>query len=273
MSQKKKVLIIKLGQHRDDKPYQKIESFSSKLLKVTVVKNNLKLSAALKENSDQTSGIYDINALADFIQKQDDLHVADYDLVLGCIDRPVNTDEILKEVCREVEPNKFNILCTSNIMELLNEGKVSLLNFLLNIIYGMYTRKFLDIDPEYHENPGCLLDYYFLDRDMIVGCVKPVLCEECMADVVNKQAAEVLNRELMKIRIPLYIRLIEYVKQKTVLSMIIAVVTSLFFGMISSYMASLALEGTFWEKIIITVSPLVIMCILITPFLKKDKRR
>ena len=271
MNQTKKILIIKLGQHRDEKSYQKLTQRSSKLLKMTVAKENVKLNSALKENGDETTEIYDTNSLADFMQKQN-LPLNDYDLVLGCIDRPINGDEqILAEVSKDIERNKFYILCTTNIMERLNDGKVSLLNFLLNIIYGMYTRKYLGIDPEYHESPGCLLDYCFLERDLIAGCIKPVLCQECEEGVTDKEAATMLNKELRKIRVPLYIRLIEYVKQKTLLSMIIAIIASLIFGMMSSYMATLVMEGSFWQRTITTATPLVILCILIAPFFRQNK--
>ena len=272
MNQTKKILIIQLGQQRDEKSYSKLARYSSKLLSMTVI-DNLKLSSELKENRDQTTEIYDTNFLANYIQTQNyDLNA--YDLVLGCIDRPINGDEqILAEVSKEVERNKFYILCTSNIMERLNDGKVTLLNFLLNIIYGMFTRKYLGIDPEYHESPGCLLDYCFLERDLIAGCVKPVLCEECEAGVTDKKTAKILNKELRKIRVPLYIRLIDYVKQKTLLSMTIAIIASLCFGMISNYLFTIVLEGSFWQSVITTATPLVILAILIMPFFQNDKRR
>jgi len=270
-NQKKRVLVIKLGQHRDEKSYQKLEKYLSTLILITVEKGNLKLSAELKENGNKTTGIYDIDALAEFIQKQD-LRMEDYDLVLGCIDRPTNAvEDILVEISKEVERNKFYILCTSNILKQLNNGRVSMLNFLLYIIYGTYTRKYLGIDPEYHESPGCLLDYCFLKRDLIAGCIKPVLCNECEENITDVQARKILKKELKKIKIPLYIQLIEYIKQKPMQSIIIAAVASILFGMISSYMVALAIKGPFWISVITTILPLVTLCILIVPFFKKTK--
>ncbi|MDR0497902.1 MAG: hypothetical protein LBH42_09830 [Treponema sp.] len=273
MLEQKKILIIRLGQQRDDKSYEKLARCKSRLLQFTVMRDYLKLDHTLKENKDVTTETYDAALLAAYMQEQKSLRLDEYDLVLGCLDRPINGEEqILAEVSKDIERNKYYIMCTTNIMERLNNGNVSLLNYLLNIIYGMYTRKFLGIDPEYHESPGCLLDYCFLERDLIVGCSKPVLCEECEAGVTDKETAAQLNRELRRIRVPLYIRLIDYVKQRTVLSMVIAVVVSLFFGVLSNLMAAVALSGTLWQGFVTSAVPLVILCILIAPFIGRGKK-
>ena len=273
MIEKKKILIIKLGQHRDDKSYEKLERRKSKLFEITLAKGFYKLDYTLKENKDVTVETYDTDALAEYMQRQNDLQLHRYDLVLGCIDRPHNSEDgILAEVSKEIERNKFYILCTTNIMERLINGNVSLLNFLLNIIYGMYTRKYLGIDPEYHESPGCLLDYCFLERDLVAGCAKPMLCEECADAVVDKITTAQMNRELKKIRVPLYIRLIDYVKQRTILSMVIAVVASLFFGVLTNLLSAIALSG-FWQGVVTSAIPLVIMCILIAPFVRPSKKK
>ena len=273
MLERKKILIIRMGIHRDDNSYEKLGQQKSALLDFVVARVRLKLNNTLKEDGDVTSEIYDTKALADFMLAQNELRFDDYDLVLGCIDRPINGDEqILAEVCKDVERNKFYILSTTNIMERLNSGNVTLLNFLLNIIYGMYTRKYLGIDPEYHESPGCILDYCYLERDLIEGCIKPALCEECAAEVQDPQTATVLNRELKKIRVPLYIRLIDHIKQRTVLSMTIAIVASLFFGIITNIMSDVVLSGTVWQSVVTSTVPLVILCFLIAPFLSRTNK-
>ena len=128
MDKKKKILIIKLGQQRDEKSYEKLARRKSKLFEITVAAVFLKLDYTLKENKDVTSEIYDTDALAEYMQRQTNLHLEQYDLVLGCLDRPHNSDDgILAEVSKDVERNKFYILCTTNIMERLINGNVSLL--------------------------------------------------------------------------------------------------------------------------------------------------
>ena len=273
MIAQKKILIIRLGQQRDDKSFEKLAKYKSKLLDFTLADGFLKLNTALKENGSCETEVYDANALAAYMQEQKDLQLDKYDLVLGCIDRPHNSEDgILAEVSKEIERNKYYVLCTTNIMERLNEGKVSLLNFLLNIIYGMYVRKYLGIDPEYHESPGCLLDYCFLERDLIAGCIKPVLCEECTAGITDKETAALMNREMKKITVPFYIRLIDQIKQRTLLSMIIAVVVSFFFGVLSNLIAAMALAGTFWQGVVTSVVPLVILCFLVMPFIGRSNK-
>jgi hypothetical protein len=268
---KKKILIIKLGQQRDDKSYERLARRKSRLLDFTLAKSPLKLTAALKEDGDVTKETYDTNRVAAYMQEQKDLNFSDYDLVLGCIDRPHNSDDgILAEISKEVERNKFYILCTTNIMERLQDGKVSLLNYLLNIIYGMYVRKYLGIDPEYHESPGCLLDYCFLERDLIAGCIKPVLCEECVSGITDRETAAVLNKELKKISVPFYVRLVEYIKQRTVISLLIAAVASIAFGVISNLIASFALSG-FWQGVVSSAVPIFILLVLVAPFLRQRK--
>ena len=118
MQDRKKILVVKLGRQRDEKAYVKLCRRSSKLLEITLA-GPLKLSAALKENADETTEVYDTNALAANIQNAG-IPLGDYDLVLGCIDRPINGEEqILAEVSKEVERNKFYILCTTNIRNCL----------------------------------------------------------------------------------------------------------------------------------------------------------
>jgi hypothetical protein len=55
--------------------------------------------------------------------------------------------------------------------------------------------------------------------------------------------------------------------------MAIAVISSLLFGVVSNWMAILILEGTVWERIVTSTIPLVMLCILIMPFLGKNKNR
>ena len=130
----------------------------------------------------------------------------------------------------------------------------------------MYTRKYLGVNPNYHESPGCLLDYCFIERDLIAGCVRPVLCEECEQGVSNKKTAEQMSRELRKIRVPLYIRLLDYIQQQTILSLWIAFITSIFLGIVTNLLAAIALKGSFWHIVVVSTVPLLILCILITPF-------
>ena len=270
--QQKKILIIRLGKQRDDKSYEKLAKRKSKLLQFTLMPGYLKLDSTLKVNKDVTVGEYDTDALAAYIQEQKNLRLDEYDLVLGCLDRPHSSeDNLLAEVSKDIERNKFYILCTTNIMERLENGHVSLLNYLLNLIYGMYVRKYLGIDPEYHESPGCLLDYGFLERDMIAGCIKPVLCEDCTAGITDKETAALMNKEMKKISIPFYIRLLDTIKAHTMLSMVIAVIASMFFGMLSNYMAAVLLEGTIWQAAFTTAVPLVIMVFMIMPFIGRKK--
>lgn len=273
MVPQKKILIVKLGRQADEKSYDKLGKWRSSLLSITVPKSMLTLTPMLKENRDVTTEVYDTQALAAYIQEQKNLRLEDYDLVLGCIDRPINGEEqILAEVSKEVERNKFYILCTTNVMRRLNDSNVSLSNFLLNNIYGMYVRKYLGIDPEYHESPGCLLDYCFLERDLVTGCMRPILCEECENGVDDKQTVKQLNRELGRIKVPLYIRLLDYIKQRPLVSMGIAVVTSILLGVLANFIGDKIFGGTTWERVISSAVPLVILCILIWPFFGEKNR-
>ena len=253
--------------------HKKLAHYKSKLLAFTVAKNALKLDYTLKENKDVTVETYDTDALAAYMQEQKDLRLDEYDLVLGCLDRPHSSeDNLLAEVSKEIERNKFYILCTTNIMERLENGHVSLLNYLLNLIYGMYVRKYLGIDPEYHESPGCLLDYGFLERDLLAGCVKPVLCKECEDSVADKETAAQLNRELKKIKVPLYIRLLDYIQQRPVISMGIAVVTSVLLEILASFFADKALSGSVIDRVISTIGPIMVLAILVAPFFGKKNK-
>ena len=56
------------------------------------------------------------------------------------------------------------------------------------------------------------------------------------------------------------------------LSMLVAVMASVFFGVSTNLVAAAALGGSIWHSVAVSVIPLVMLCILIAPFLNSDKR-
>ena len=261
MIEKKKILIVRMGYQRDNTAFERAAKHKSKLMDITLAENTLKLDYRLKENQDIKSNTYDAGALLAFLEQ----HIIDgYDLVFGFVDRPVNRFSGFRDKCM--------IIGFGNNMDEFRANNVSLRNFILYTIYSDYARKYLDINTSFHESPGCLMDYGYLVRDFIAGCTKPMLCEECETMVTDKQAMAQMNKELKKIRVPLYVRLIEQVKQRTVLSMFIAAAVSMLFGIVSNLVAAWALNG-FWQSVVAGAVPFIILCILVCPFVISRKNR
>jgi hypothetical protein len=258
MFKKKKILIVRVGHQRDDAAFEKAAKHKSKLMDITLAENTLKLDYRLKVGKEEESFTYDAQALINYIKEYD---IDGFDLVLGFIDRPM-------DLVLQAFGEKIHIISTNNIMELLKEGNVGMCNFILYKIYGAFTQAYLNLKIPHHESPGCLMDSVHIGRDLLDGCVKPRLCEECEARVADENKATVnqMNKELKKIRVPLYVRMISTIKQRTILSMFVAVVASLSFGVLSNVIAAWALEGSIWQGVVTSTVPFVILCILIAPF-------
>ncbi|MDR1604412.1 MAG: hypothetical protein LBS10_06435, partial [Gracilibacteraceae bacterium] len=70
----------------------------------------------------------------------------------------------------------------------------------------------------------------------------------------------------------LYIRLIDYIQQRTLMSMGIAVVTAILMEILASFFADKALGGSIIERVLSTIGPLMVLCILVMPFFNKKNR-
>ena len=270
MFEKKKILIVRMGYQRDDASFIKAAKHKSKLMDITLKKETIKLDSTLKAETSEVEktykhkeAVYDCKELLGVLLER---NIADYDLVFAFVDRPLDITFVPYENCV--------LVSTDTRADTLKQENISLSNYIISTIYGVYTRKYLGINPPHHESPGCLLDFNYLERDLIMCCARPRLCEGCEDSVADEHKAAVkqMNKELKKIRIPLYIRIMNIIKKRTILSMLVAVVASLFLGVLSNLIAAWSLKGI-WQIVVVSAVPLVILFILVVPFVVSQKRK
>lgn len=131
--------------------------------------------------------------------------------------------------------------------EILRDANIDLFNYLLLTIYKMITLYRLadnKIDENsfafiHDETRGCVFDMVGNKYDLVHSASNAHLCQQCEAYLAQRNLPSnyvpILKKELKKIRKSKYNRLIDFVKQKPILSLIITALFSVILNILSCY--------------------------------------
>lgn len=142
------------------------------------------------------------------------------------------------------------------LKQILDFSNVPLENVVLRILYA-YTLYYkrnggrIRVDGElinftHDDTRGCLFDMNGVKTDIIYSCHEPIVCPGCAEGLKrDKVSAETIARaqkEIQRIRKPLYYRIAGFIKRHPIWSLVISAVSATAFGTIGSYLATLIYE-------------------------------
>lgn len=138
------------------------------------------------------------------------------------------------------------------IKEILNAEKIPLANAILRVLYAYslrYRRSGNKIPGvgegqsfTHDETRGCLFDMNGIKTDLVESCNKPIVCGECEArsksERISNQVIKAVQKEIRRIRKPLYYRALDYTKSKPITVLAISSIFAISLGVAGSLIAS-----------------------------------
>lgn len=190
-----------------------------------------------------------------------DLHDWAYSkqLIASLFTPDANADITLAIIENKIEDNYFtqNLTDRSGVVtfyqveEILKDANIDIFNYLLLTVYEMITLYRLTdnkIDDNclefiHDETRGCIFDMVGNKHDLVYSASNAHLCQQCEAYLAQRQLPShyipTLKKELKKIRKSKYNRLIDFVKQKPILSLVITALFSVILNILSCYIFEL----------------------------------
>jgi hypothetical protein len=138
------------------------------------------------------------------------------------------------------------------IKEVLRHYQIPLENVVLRVLYAysfVYLRNGNSV-PESHEitnfthdeTRGCVFDMNGIKTDISFSCVQPTICDDCKGSArrekVSNDRIENAEKELSRIRKPLFHRMGDFIKAHPVRSLVITSLFAIILGVVSSLIGS-----------------------------------
>ncbi|MCL2753223.1 MAG: hypothetical protein FWE44_03645 [Defluviitaleaceae bacterium] len=166
-------------------------------------------------------------------------HHEDADYTMCFIDYPLDGNFFVRRLSDKIAVATF--FDTSNIF---SEANVDLCNYVLLILYKAVALSKIDTSSEtirgqfHDETRGCLFDMCGLKEDIIVSATNPKICFDCEArlrkTLLDAEFLGVLDKELKRIRKSLYFRITDWIKKHPILSLLIAISSTILLNLIAS---------------------------------------
>ncbi len=149
--------------------------------------------------------------------------------------------------------NNRIVFTTHEIKEILQFFNIPLENVIYRLLYGytLYFRRNKNSIPTLNEKDtgfthdetrGCLFDMNGIKTDIYHSCDSPIVCSECVEglkqDRISNDIISIVQKEIKRIKKPLFYRALSFVKKRPIISLIISLCTALFIGVLGSFIAS-----------------------------------
>lgn len=147
-----------------------------------------------------------------------------------------------------------NKICITyhDLVDVLQAHNIPLENLILRVLYAisiLYRRtggEIPSINEPYSfihdETRGCLYDMCGIKTDIFYSLNKPQLCRSCIHDITYNENPKIdsniipkVQRELKKIRKERYYQILDFVKNKPVLTLILSTIAAVFSGILANY--------------------------------------
>lgn len=222
-----KIQIVKLGKQKYNYVFDKLKKYKSKIFEVTIYEVS-------RPDCDYEWG-YTFGTLEKILDKAFDRK--NYDICIGFVDTIIENNYFGKRL------KDYNVYIVSfyQVSDFLIFEKIDIFNYVLATIYRYITRfllkgKYLTHD----ETKGCIFDMCGDKRDIIYSCQMPIICEHCKAKMKESACPsdfiELLSKEILKIKKPLYYQITDFIKSHPYLSLGIGIVFSVLFNILSSFL-------------------------------------
>jgi hypothetical protein len=221
MPQKKNVKICRLGCFNHSIDFQKIEKWSSKYFKVSGTQTR----ADIDVNHFEDDYVYPTQMISDDMGEIE----PGCDLLIGVVDQPLEDNFYM----HRIGENRA-VLSIFPVLKYLRNENIPVENYIIRCIYEMIAflyenggniNDLVHLIP-HHETRGCLFDMnVFIDR-IVYSTDKPIICSECQARLrkrpIPEGFIEGIQKEIRRIRKPLFYRIEKLVKRNPIQAFIIA---------------------------------------------------
>ena len=169
----------------------------------------------------------------------------------------VNVHIKLNWYSRRLSNNRV-VFTFHEIKDILEHFNIPLENVIFRLLYA-YTFLFkrsgeripLNEEPTnftHDETRGCLFDMNGIKTDIVYSLHEPIICPDCVErlrkEKVSNETISKAQKEIVKIKKPLFYRIISFVKKHPIWSMLISAITAIVLGAIGSYIATVIYEAT-----------------------------
>ncbi len=211
------------------------------------------------------SSVFEVNSSIETYQLNEDSEGNDWEYTDDQLEKyltnPFAEDFLIILVNVKLQRNWFVRRLTNNrvlfsfheIADILRFHNVPLQNIVLRVLYGatLIYRRYSDRIPPgtektnyaHDETRGCLFDMNALKWDVVHSCNKAILCEHCVATLkkatVSNELVANVQKEIVKIRKPLFYRIVDFVKRHPIWLLVLSMGTALVVGIVSSICATL----------------------------------
>lgn len=144
------------------------------------------------------------------------------------------------------------------IKEILSLFNIPLENAVFRLLYAytfLYKRSGGRIPLNYEatnfthdETRGCLFDMNGIKTDIVYSLHEPIICPDCVERLrkerVSNETIAIAEKEIIKIKKPLFYRIVSFVKKHPIWSIAISAISAIILGAIGSYIATVIYELT-----------------------------
>lgn len=149
---------------------------------------------------------------------------------------------------RRLDDNKI-VFSFHEIKDFLQSRNIPLENAILRVLYAyslLYRRSNNRIPRLYeraaftHDGTrGCLFDMNGIKSELVESCDRPIICSDCQTslkrDKVSIDDVEKVKNEILKIKKPLYYRLLDFARGHPIVAILLSSMLAIFLNVSSSY--------------------------------------
>ena len=233
---KYKIQICLLGYQRYLDKLEKLQNYSSKLFEVTncvEIKQLPPCDLGWSYSDDRIS----------YLLASNHIDNSNVNLCLCFIDNPIESNYFTRDL---IAFDSKTVLCSFYQVEtIFAEQNIDIFNYLhgivLNEIVQIATLHKVDENHFAHDDTrNCLFDMCGLKKDIAIKYGVPNLCPACIAKTeataVDKEFVPLLKKELKTFKKMLFYRLIDFVKVRPILSIVITFISTIIINIISSFL-------------------------------------
>jgi hypothetical protein len=240
---KTKIKVITIGQLPLHLNLRRIASWQSEIFQLAGDIENF----ALRCDSDSDGWVF-----SDALLKEQLLKKFDADFVIAIVNVPIEDNWYSRRL------SDTQIVFTFNqIKDFLTWENIPLENAIFRVLYAytlLYRRSgeripiFGEVTSFTHdETRGCLFDMNGIKSELVESCDNPIVCSECEERLKNEristQIIKTAQREIQKIRKPLYFRSLDFVKSHPIVALVTSSIFAIVLGVTGSLIASFVYDG------------------------------
>ncbi|ALP54971.1 hypothetical protein Tel_17095 (plasmid) [Candidatus Tenderia electrophaga] len=175
------------------------------------------------------------------------------DFLIAIVNVPIE----LNWYSRRLSKNRV-VFTFHEIKEILDHFNIPLENAVFRLLYAytfLYKRSgdqipLNDVPTNFahDETRGCLFDMNGIKTDIVYSLHEPIICSDCIErlrkEKVANETIDKAQKEIIRIKKPLFYRIVSFVKKHPIWSLFISAVSAVFLGAIGSYIATVIYELT-----------------------------